>query len=178
MKIYVARHGRTNYNNLALCNADPTVNVYLTRTGIKQAKRLSEKLKDAKIERIFVSELRRTHQTADVVNEHHKAPVEIEARLNDNRTGFEGKSHLRYELALWCVPDKWTARFNDGESLEDVKERVRSFIDELKTKDYDSVLIITSKVIVQAAYGILRNATNQEARDLAVGNAGCMEFDV
>ncbi len=178
MKVYVARHGRTNYNNRALCNADPTVDVYLTRTGIKQAKRLSEKLKGAKIDHIFVSELRRTQQTADVVNEYHNAPVGVDARLNDNRSGFEGKSYLRYHLALRRAPDKWAARFNDGESLEDVKARVRSFIEDLKTKDYDTVLIMTSKVIVQAIYGILHGASNQEAWDFEVDNAGCVEFEI
>lgn len=178
MKLYVARHGRTNYNNKALCNADPTVDVYLTRTGIKQAQQLADKLKGAKIDHIFVSELKRTGQTADVINEHHHAPVGIDARLNDNRTGFEGKSYLRYELALRLAPDKWTARFNGGESLEDVKVRAHNFIDELKTQPYDSVLIVTSKLVVQAMYGILRGASNQEAWDFAVDNAGCVEFDI
>ncbi len=38
MNLYLARHGRTNYNDLGLCNADPTVDVHLTALGIEQAK--------------------------------------------------------------------------------------------------------------------------------------------
>src|SRR5882762_9427713 len=149
MKLYVARHGQTNYNDLGLYSADPAADVHLTEVGLEQAKNLSEKLKDVNIDHIFVSELKRTQQTADIVNKYHNAPTAIDARLNDNRSGYEGKHYLEYYAALDNADDKWSVRFNDGESLEDVKERVRSFLDELKTKDYDSVLVVTSMVIVQ-----------------------------
>src|SRR6185369_14402091 len=42
MKVYIARHGQTNYNEARRCNADPSVDVFLTETGIRQAKELAE----------------------------------------------------------------------------------------------------------------------------------------
>ena len=77
MKIYFARHGRTNYNDLDLCNADPSVDVHITELGAEQAKALADKLKDLPLDRIFVSELKRTQQTAEIVNSFHDAPIEI-----------------------------------------------------------------------------------------------------
>ena len=176
MKLYVARHGQTNYNDLGLCNSDPKTDVHLTKIGVKQAENLASKLKDAKIDQIFVSELKRTQQTADKVNQFHNAPVQVDARLNDNRTGYEGRHYSEYNAALDRSNDKWSVRLNDGESLEDVKERVRSFLEDLKAESYGSVLIVTSMSIVQAIYGILTGHSNQEAWEFEVEKASCTEF--
>jgi len=178
MKLYVARHGQTNYNDLGLCNSDPKTDVHLTEIGKKQAKNLASKLKDVNIDQIFVSELHRTQQTADIVNQFHEAQVNVDARLNDNRSGYEDKHFSEYYAALDSSNDKWSVRLNDGESLEDVKERVRSFLDELKVQTHNSVLVVTSMVIAQAIYGILGSHSNQESWDFEVGKASCTEFEL
>jgi broad specificity phosphatase PhoE len=177
MKVYFARHGRTNYNDLRLCNADPAVDVHLTDEGIKQAKTLARALKGIPLERIFVSELKRTQQTAAAVNKLHNVPVEIAPLLNDHRSGFEGKSFTLLMEALDASEDRWTARFNDGESIEDMKKRVAAFLDELKTKPYDTVLVVTSGWIVQAAAAIIQNISNEEAWKLDVKQGSYLELD-
>lgn len=163
MKLYIARHGRTNYNDLDLCNADPTVDVHLTPLGVKQAQALAEKLKQAPLERIFVSQLRRTLQTAEIVNTFHGATIETSALLNDNRSGYEGKPAQLLREALDAADNKWTAHFNEGESIEDMKTRVAQFLNELKTKQYDTVLIITSGWIIKAIVAIIQDISNEEA---------------
>jgi alpha-ribazole phosphatase len=163
MKIYLARHGRTNYNDLGLCNADPTVDVHLTRVGAEQAEDLADKLKQVQLDHIFVSELRRTQQTAEIVNKSHNLEIEIDPRLNDGKSGFEGKHFTEYENALNAATNRWTVRFNDGESIEDIKKRVVDFINELRTKKYDAVLIVTSLWIIQAILAVVRHIPNEEA---------------
>lgn len=163
MKIYLARHGQTNYNVLGLCNADPKVDVHLTPAGIEQSEDLADKLRQVPFDRIFVSELRRTQQTADIVNKSHAVTVEVDARLNDGRSGFESKPFAEYEKALSGVADKWSARFNGGESMEDIKQRVAAFIDDLRTKKYDAVLIVTSLWVIQAMLAVARGISNDEA---------------
>ncbi len=176
MKLYVARHGQTNYNDVGLCNSDPAVDVHLTETGILEATNLSEKLKKVGLDRIFISELKRTRQTAGIINNHHDAPMTVDARLNDNRSGYEDKHYLEYYASLDKADDKWAVRLNGGESLEDVKDRVQSFLDDLKLKNYESVLIVTSMIIVQAIYGIINGLSNQEAWDFQVDKASCIEL--
>jgi len=178
MKIYFARHGRTNYNDLELCNADPTVNVHITPVGVKQAKALAERLKETPIDCIFVSELKRTQQTAEIVNMFHHAPIEIAPLLNDHRSGYEGKSAKLLMEALDKAENRWTARFNDGESIEDMKQRVAEFLDELKTKPYDVVLIVTSQWIIHAAVAIIQNISNEEAWKLEVEQGSCLELAI
>lgn len=178
MKLYIARHGQTNYNDLGLCNSDPKVDVHLTEVGIEQAENLAEKLKDVEIDQVFVSELKRTKQTAQIVNEYHKAPVTVEPRLNDIRFGYEGKHYREYQSALDSADDKWTVRFNGGESIKDLRERAQDFIDDLKTKDYKTVLIVTSGGVMQAIYGILNNQSIEEAWDYRPDKGSCVELDL
>lgn len=45
MKVYLVRHGQTNYNEMGLTNSDPNIDVHLTEIGIKQIEELSERLK-------------------------------------------------------------------------------------------------------------------------------------
>lgn len=179
MKVYIARHGRTNYNDRGLCNSDPTVDVHLTEAGILQAQALAQKMKRVALEKIYVSELKRTQQTAAYVNQFHDVPIYIDSRLNDNCTGFEGKRASEYYAAFKEVAEhRWTTRFNDGESIEDMNARVHSFIDELRTPQYEAVLVITSEIIVQAMYGVLHNLSNEEALALQVEQGSFIEFDM
>ena len=53
MNIYCMRHGRTNYNDLCLCNDDPAQDVHLTEVGIKQAQSAALALRDIEFERIW-----------------------------------------------------------------------------------------------------------------------------
>lgn len=178
MKLYIARHGKSNYNDLGLCNADPSIDVHLTPTGIEQAEKLAEKLRYVPIERIFASELKRTQQTAERVNAYHNVAVEIDGRLNDGRSGFEGKSTELLDEALAAADNYWTARFNDGESIEDIKSRVAGFIEDLRAKPYQTVLIVTSQWIVFALLALLEKLPNEEAWNLEVPPGSYQEVEI
>jgi broad specificity phosphatase PhoE len=178
MKLDFARHGRTNYNDQGLCNADPSIEVHLTPQGIEQAKALAQKLRQTPLDHIFISELKRTRQTAKIVNEFHQAPIEVEPLLNDHRSGFEGKSAELLMDALNAADDRWTARFNDGESIDDMKQRVAQFIDELRAQPYNSVLVVTSQWVIQAAVAIIQNIPNEEAWRLEVGQGDSLELEI
>ncbi len=178
MKVYFARHGRTNYNDLRLCNADPSVDVHITPEGTEQAKVLAEKLKETPIDHIFVSELKRTQQTAEIVNAFHHVPIEVDPLLNDHRSGFEGRPFTLLAKAMDEAENRWTVRFNDGESVEDMKKRVADFLDELNTKPYNTVLVVTSKWIIQAAVVIVKGVSNEEAWELDVVQGDYVELEV
>jgi alpha-ribazole phosphatase len=178
MKIYFTRHGRTNYNDLGLCNADPGVDVHLTLEGIEQAKSLAQKLKVVSIDHIYISELRRTRQTADIVNEFHKVAVEVDTLLNDHRSGFEGRSAELLMKALDESENRWTARFNGGESIEDIKQRVTKFLAKIKAEEYRAVLVVTSGWIVQAAVAVIEGISNEEAWKLDVQQATYIDYEL
>lgn len=176
MKLYFARHGQTNYNQQGLCNADPSVDVHITVLGAEQSKALAYKLREVPLERIFVSELERTQQTAAIIQTFRDVPIKIAPLLNDHRTGYEGQSFKLLMEALDAADDKWTARFNGGESIEDMKARVASFLDELRVEPYDSVLVVTSHWIILAAMAIILNIPNEEAWKIDVVQGSYLEM--
>ncbi len=178
MKVYFARHGRTNYNDLELCNGDPSVDVHITDEGTAQARKLAANLRDVPFDHIFVSELKRTQQTAQIVNQFHSLPLQVAPLLNDHRSGFEGKSYATLKAALDGADNRWTASFNDGESIEDMKDRVAEFLDELKTKPYETVLVVTSQWIIQAAAVIVQHISYEEAWALNVEPGAWIELDI
>jgi broad specificity phosphatase PhoE len=178
MKIYFARHGTTNYNDLDLCNSDPSVDVHITVEGTKQAKALATKLKNIHIDRIFISELRRTQQTAEIINQFHHVTIGVEPLLNDHHSGYEGKHASLLMEAMDAAENKWTARFNDGESIEDMKQRVAEFLNNLKAASYNSVLIVTSGWVIRVAITILQNISNEQAWTIDAKQGSYLEYEM
>ena len=66
MKLYVVRHGQTDYNiDNKVCGIS---NVELTDLGKQQAIKAREQLEDQKIDYIFASPLQRAYDTAKIIN--------------------------------------------------------------------------------------------------------------
>ncbi|SFK15417.1 probable phosphoglycerate mutase [Nitrosomonas aestuarii] len=135
------RHGRTNYNDLNLCNDDPNRDVHLTNKGIMQAEEAALALRDVVFDRMIVSPLPRTRQTAEIINRYHAVSITVHADLADIRSGFDGKPVCDYFAAIALDPLRM--RMNGGESLLDHKQRVLCFIDWLKMQQ-DKVLLIVA----------------------------------
>ena len=178
MKLYLARHGRTNFNERDLCNSDPNVDVHITSEGVMQSESLAGKLKEIPIDRIYISELRRTRQTAEIVNKHHHSEIEIDPLLNDHQSGYEGKPARLLIEAMDAAEDKWNARFNQGESIEDMKKRVSKFLNKLKAEPYDSVLVVTSGWVIRMAVAIIQNISNEEAWKIDAEQGEYLEFEI
>lgn len=120
MRVYFIRHGQTNYNVLNLCNDDQTKDVHLTELGKQQAEKVAEKLKDIKLEIVFISELPRTKETAENITKNRNIIFQTEPRINDRKTGFEGKLASDFFDAL--KPDIFNLKFNNGESFQEEKK--------------------------------------------------------
>ena len=169
MNIYCMRHGRTHYNDLGLCNDDPCQHVHLTESGIAQAESAALALRGVAFERILVSPLPRTRQTAEIVNQFHAVPIEVHPDLADIRSGFEGKPVADYFRAISADPLQM--RINGGESVLDHKQRIVRFIKWLANQKDESVLIVaheeTMRVFVAYFEGGIEDS---QLRDIHVGN--------
>lgn len=163
------RHGRTNYNELGLCNDDPNADVHLNDIGKQQAQVAAEQLRDVTLDRIIVSPLPRTRQTAEIVNQYHHAPIEVHPAIADIRSGFDGKAVDVYFSAI--AHDPLNARVNGGESLLDHKRRVFGFIQWLQHQQQENILIVaheeTLRVFVAYFEG---DVPDERLRDLTIGN--------
>jgi len=177
MNLYVMRHGRTNYNELELCNDDPNVDVQLNDTGLQQARAAAERLRDVPLDRVIVSPLPRTRQTAGVVNQYHGLPIEVHPAIADIRSGFDGQSVAAYFAAI--AHDPLNARVNGGESLLDHKQRVLGFVDWLAGQRQENILVVaheeTLRVLVARFEG---GVPDERLRDLAIPNCEVRRYSL
>ncbi len=176
MRIYFVRHGQSNYNLRDLCNSNPKIDVHLTKLGIEQAENVGKTLKNKNIDIVFVSELLRTKQTAETINKHHNAEIKIDKRLNDRKTGFEGKSYFDYRKAI--EKDPFHKKPKGGESFQEEKNRVFSFLDHLIKRNYKTVLVVSHEEIMKIVKGYFEKLTDEEMWDVRVPNGYIMEFEI
>ncbi len=136
--IYIFRHGQTYFNKSHRFTGWKESN--LTPLGIKQAREISKKLKNKKIDIAFQTPQSRSKRTLKEVLKYHPEcrKVIIDKRMIERRYGkLEGLYHeeiiKKYGEEQF---NKWHRGFSDrppgGESFADVEKRVSKFIIFLK----------------------------------------------
>lgn len=176
MRIIFVRHGQSNYNIKHICNSDPSKKVYLTELGKRQIEDVGEKLKKEKIEIIFVSELPRTKESADIINKNRNAPIKIDKRINDRKTGFEGKSYFDY--IKFIEKDRFNIKHEGGESFQNEKKRVFSFLEDVVKTSYKTILVVSHEEIMKIVKGYFEKLSDEEMWDIKVPNGYLIVFDV
>jgi alpha-ribazole phosphatase len=174
MKLYCLRHGETNYNRLGLCNDDPARDVHLTAAGIRQAMAAAQRLRAVPLERIITSALRRTRQTADIINRERRLPVQAHPALNDIRTGFESRPVAEYFAATGG--DRLHRRVNGSESLLDYKRRVSGFIGWLSVQPEETVLVVAHEETLRVFTVVFRALPDTALPDFHFANCEIVEF--
>lgn len=148
MKIYAVRHGETNWNVLGKMQG--SVDNELNEIGVEQARKTMEKLKDEKIDLIICSPLKRTIQTADIINERKNIPIIYDERIKERNGGeFEGKTIQEYNYADYSSYEK-NLTFKKAEKVRDFFNRVYGFMDDITSKYKDkNVLIVTHAGVIK-----------------------------
>jgi alpha-ribazole phosphatase len=181
VKLIFLRHGQTNYNVKALCNSKPNPKVRLTALGRKQAAVAAQLLKKEKIDIIITSLLLRTMQTARIVNRFHHAKFLHDGRLNDRSTGNENKSVSFFYKWREKQKNPWTARPRGGESYQDLKDRLNSFLKDLEKEKYKTVLIVSHLPVLAAAYSHFKKLSNEKTglwTEKEIPNCKIMRFNL
>ncbi len=154
MKIYLVRHAQAK-TNLEGIDFDDKKNIGLTKKGKNQAKKLAKRLVKFKFDKIFISEAKRSYQTILPLIKLRPFPVDKDLRLNEAKFGiFSG---LTFEKAKRKYPgiyedrvkNKWDYRLPKGESFKDVSERLNSFLNDLKNKKFENILIVTHATVLK-----------------------------
>lgn len=155
MKVYVIRHGLTELNKQKKVNGE--VDEPLAKEGVKQAKDAIALLPKT-IKRIYSSPMLRAKQTAEIIISKLKIPVSSTDELSEVRMGsLAGKSWEEMEGGIELKQKHRTVEFDykpyGGESVQDVKKRLITFLSKINSKHEDfEVLIITHGGIIRFFY--------------------------
>lgn len=146
MKVYIVRHGQVPHNALKQYN---TKDEDLNDVGIKQAEELRDVIKDMKFDIIISSPLLRAKHTANIINS-NKNEIIFDSRIQERSCGdLSGKP-----LEVTNRDEYWnyntTIQYGTSENIKSFFDRVYTFLDELKTKNYDSVLIVAHSGVSKA----------------------------
>ncbi len=152
-------HGTTTDNEQGISSG--WFDVGLSELGVKQSIDLKDQVKDKKFDVVFCSDLKRAFDSAKLTFE-GTAPIIPDARLRECNYG---EYNAKPSAIVEPMQEKAIReRFPEGESYEDVKERMAEFLEFLK-ENYDgkSVAIVAHEAPQLALDVLLKNKTWEEA---------------
>lgn len=167
MKVYIVRHGEVLHNALKIYNNE---NEDLNENGVKQVEELKYKIKDLEFDVIISSPLIRAKHTAEIINVKNK-DILIDNRLEERNQGdLSGQP-----LEVTNREEYWNyyteIQYGTSENIQEFFKRVYSFLDELKIKDYESVLIVAHSGVSKAFSGYFEGI--QDGKFLNRGLKNC-----
>ena len=180
MKLYIARHGQTDWN--VQHKAQGRTDISLNETGIKQAKGLRESIKDIKFDAVYASPLKRAAETAVLATD-GKYNIIYDERLMERSFGdFEGK-----EINNWTettgvdIGDiKLNTNVGNIEPVREVLARTRAVLDDIKVKhgDDEVVLIVAHGQVVRGLHhNLVGYDDSTDWWSIEYGNAEAREYE-
>jgi len=147
-RLLLVRHGNTELNSAQVFvgHAD----VELSATGYRQVKRLRDRLSAEKIDVIYSSDLKRALVTAEIIASKHQLEVITFPELREINYGnldgltFEEIRRLYPEVAELCVDWSPQLKFPEGESVDELNQRVSRFLDGLKQHAPEETILIVA----------------------------------
>lgn len=150
MNIILVRHGQTDWNvkNMLQGRTD----IELNCKGNEQAKEIAKELENIKIDRIYVSPLKRTIETSKQINKNRNIETIIDDRLIERGFGnFEGKSNIDIKK-YWDYESNLSN--NEIEPIKDLFSRVYSLLEDIYElyKDTDKTILLVTHNGVNLAF--------------------------
>lgn len=156
MKIYLIRHGETQWNierRLQGCGDSP-----LTEKGTMDAKLLGGKLKEIDIDIIYSSTSKRAINTSKIIKGKRNIEIALEEDLREMSIGnWQGRTWDEIKIMspqeyykYWNAPHLYIG-MNGGENFDQVEKRVVSFIDNIiQAKKYKNIIVVSHGVTVKS----------------------------
>ena len=151
VKLFLVRHAESEWNPVGRYQGllDPE----LSERGRIQAKLLASAFEKEKIDVIYSSPLKRTYQTAVEIASKHNLEVIKEKRIIEIDHGVwsgmlvdEVKEKYPEDFRRW-LEEPHKVKFEGGESLEEVHERVREFLKFVKENHQNQTVVAVSHTV-------------------------------
>ncbi len=150
-KIYLVRHGETNWNRELRYQGQR--DIPLNEEGCRQGKCIADYLAIEKIETVYTSPLARARKTAALIAEKHHLELCVEHGLMEIDFGeWEGRSYNELKKEEQDFAQRWfynpdTITIPGGESYSDFKERVLKGYGRIRHGDKNIAIVSHAGVI-------------------------------
>ncbi len=142
MKIILVRHGESDANVADRISDDPARSINLTERGKAQAEAAAGSLVPLRFRHAYVSQFPRAQQTAAILLRRRDCRLQIDARLNERRSGMDGLPVSAFDDLVRADPLR--IKPERGESFLQLMERLRSFMDEVAARHPDEMILAVS----------------------------------
>lgn len=172
MKLYLTRHGETEWNVARKLQGWGDSN--LTEEGTRRAIKLGERLVDIDFDRIYSSPQGRALETARLIRGDKDTKIVTHDGLKELGLGlWEG---MELDAIEDLYPNEYHLYRNkpneyeslEGESFQDLFERVEAFLEEILAMDVENILIISHGITIKAIITIIKGLTLDEFSELPV----------
>ena len=172
--IYFVRHGETVWNvENKICGATDSS---LTERGHRQAIETGEKIREKGIhaDLILYSPLSRAKDTAQHIAEITGIPMKEEPRLFEQHFG-KYESTPRNGEEFREAKKQFLNRYEGGESMFQLAQRVYNLLDELKADGGDYILVAHNG-IARVVQSYFYEMTNDEYAGFGIGNGEIRQY--
>lgn len=175
LRIYFIRHGETVWNTQQIFQGRS--NSPLTTQGIEQAKKLSKYLKDIKFNRIYSSPQGRAIQTTNLILANRSFHINHLHELQEIGMGkVEGLPKEQFINTypneyhnFWHNAPEYNPTPYNGESYQEVLNRVNSGLNKLISENNDgNILVVSHGVALKAVFNIINKKDVCEFSNQAV----------
>jgi broad specificity phosphatase PhoE len=169
MRLLLVRHGKSAGNEAGVVEGH--LPGRLTDAAVEESRVLAEHLKDFGVDHIYSSDLKRAADTAREIASYHEGTLlEFTDVLRTRNYGvFQGKPVSE------CWPPGtmfWERTAPGGESLDDVRWRIKGFLGELREKHReDTVIVVSHKCVLMIMLSLLHGIDYEAAFGQVPGNA-------
>ena len=183
MKLIFIRHGQTDWNVQGKIQG--SYDSELNDTGIKQAMNLSEKLLNLnyKFSKIYSSPQKRALKTAEILSKSSNVDyISVKDLQEMNMGKWEGLSwkeveeNYPNEYKEWYLNRRYT-KTPDGESYQDMLERVLKAIHKIINENNEDVVIVSHSAIIMCLQCYVTNTPFNDMLKFKTKNANITEID-
>jgi len=167
LRLYIARHGETDWNVLHLLQG--WTDRPLNETGRRQAVALADTLEGIRLDAIYSSTLSRSRDTARTVAGSTMTVKSLDGLRERNYGHFQGGSDTAPEYLKRS--DDWTDRLDDGESLNQLLARSRDSLTQIRREHPSgNVLIVAHRITNQMLLRALLDLTPEQTVKIVQDN--------
>ena len=174
--LYFVRHGQTIWNvENKICGA---TDIALTDLGHQQAIETGKKILEEGIQadEILYSPLVRAAETARHISEVTGIPARMEPRLIEQNFG-KWESTPRDGADFRKAKEQFLSRFEGGESMLQVAQRIYNLLDDLKAEKEKTYILVAHNGIARVVQSYFYEMTNEEYAFFGVRNCAVFRYE-